>query len=1197
MKKKSKSPRSVTGSSASTHIEPQAAAPAAALVMPSAERTLTSFQAYQLLQNSGLFDPAYYAKTYPDAVDSGMDLALHFLEIGASEGRRPSAAFDVDFYLRQCEHIGIRPENPILHYLFEGRARGLSFAPISGLTGYLDKVEVGDGFVVLTGWVAGKDRRMPAQCPLVLNVLGKSFPISQLEFRQDLADADIAGGYAGFCVAVPVTAEAGKALEIDLTSTDGQVCRLARPAGQTKVFRPSGTIEGLGPAGVVGWIFDPSLQFSQRQAVLRYDDEIDEIVSLNVPRADLPFQVISVGTAGKSKTCGFRKDIGAVLTRLESARKARKPFVVVKLISSGVVLFTKKLEISRPEPRIAAPAAPLPAPEETTRPSGKPRMLVVSWDMGHNPVGRAYLLADMARAHFDVKLIGPQFPEYGHALWGPLQGQKLLPVEIFPGGDMAEFLRNAVAAVERNRADVVYVSKPRLPSLIFGYMMQLRHGCSVVVDSDDHELSFFKSDTPLDLPAAIAAAAADPSGSRMPHSEIWTRLGEHLMRYAGAVTVSNVNLKKKFGGTIVRHARNEKTFVVSPKRRSEVRHEFGIKDNQIAILFLGTPRPHKGIYQIAEVLNKIHDPRLVFVIVGTINDARVRNHLAQYKHANIKYFDNQPWARLHEIVAMADVAPVLQVRDHRIAEFQIPAKLTDAMALQVPVLASMVPPLEDFRDSGAFCWIKDNQDLERILRQRLKSHQALAGYVSSGRKLYEREFTYANNAARIRSAAAQAQGKAAPAEIENALAAIFKHAGVHFPYSKTSQAAKRLVQPKGTRKTQRDLVFFWKQNDSDIYGRRSDMMVKYLMESGRFRKILQLDRPLNLAQLNAMADSGPYSATHEGNMVYLSTMKRLLKMADQRGVARRTFLHRSGSLPESFLGRELPPRDAYGDFVREALQECGMEPNPLAWVCPVVFDYPQINAQIRFQQTVVDIVDDQRRWAGAEDYKRRVDQNYADVLKTGTLVVANCEPVKQGFRDLRKDIVVVPNGAEIFPQNANWALPRDLADIPRPIVGYVGNLRDRVDVAAIREMAEKRPDWSIVLIGSSGGSLDVLALNLLPNVHLLGVRPYETALHYIKHFDVAIMPHVKNSISDNMNPLKLYVYFALGVPIVTTDVSNIGDIGPYVSVAGSTKAFIRAVDDNLKGKSVKVTQAARSAVLKKVSWQYRVDEILSRLKL
>ena len=76
-------------------------------------------------------------------------------------------------------------------------------------------------------------------------------------------------------------------------------------------------------------------------------------------------------------------------------------------------------------------------------------------------------------------------------------------------------------------------------------------------------------------------------------------------------------------------------------------------------------------------------------------------------------------------------------------------------------------------------------------------------------------------------------------------------------------------------------------------------------------------------------------------------------------------------------------------------------------------------------------------------------------------------------------------------------------------------------------------------MGLAQGALEVLTLTDLANIHLLGVRPYDEALGYIKNFDVAIMPHINNELSQNMNPLKLYVYFSLGVPVVTTEVANI----------------------------------------------------------
>ena len=122
--------------------------------------------------------------------------------------------------------------------------------------------------------------------------------------------------------------------------------------------------------------------------------------------------------------------------------------------------------------------------------------------------------------------------------------------------------------------------------------------------------------------------------------------------------------------------------------------------------------------------------------------------------------------------------------------------------------------------------------------------------------------------------------------------------------------------------------------------------------------------------------------------------------------------------------------------------------------------------------------------------------------------------------------------------------------------------------------------------------MDVIALGELPNVHLFGVRKYEQALGYIKNFDVAIMPHAHNEISENMNPLKLYVYFALGVPIVTTEVANIGDIAPMAAVVQNAEGFIDAVQQALAGNCTRTEPAIRQALLQKVSWRTRVRDAL-----
>jgi glycosyltransferase involved in cell wall biosynthesis/SAM-dependent methyltransferase len=822
-----------------------------------------------------------------------------------------------------------------------------------------------------------------------------------------------------------------------------------------------------------------------------------------------------------------------------------------------------------------------------------PRMLVISWDMGHNPVGRSYLLADMARERFQVEFTGPSFKQFGDGIWPPIRGLTEIPTSIFEGGEFPVFLRNALDAVERHDPDVVYVSKPRLPSLLLGILFRLLKGSALLVDVDDHELSFFKEQTPLGLEDAMAAAETDPAGTKMPFGEVWTRLGETLVAHADAITVSNPALQRRFGGLFVRHGRNERSFRADPEVRARVRREFGLTPDDIAIVFIGTPRPHKGIYRIADALERIDDDRLVFVIIGTITDARTRAVFSKYKKARIRFFGNQPWERLHELIQMADQVAILQDPASPIAEYQIPAKLTDALSIGLPAIVTRVPPLEDLIAQQAVTVVDDDEDLDRVLRAAVRYEDLPPADIARVRRTFLSEFSFAVNSSRIemaeRIAAEASQMPPSPILAETVLR-IADHFEVEHPLLDRirGQAAPAVVR----RDAPFDLVFFWKQNDSDLYGRRSDMMVKYLLQSGRVRRILHFDRILSLSDLERNLDRGEHARLHQGNLVYLNTVRRVLRMADSPRVIRRSFLCRDGSKPQTALGRELPGRQEYPDFIRATMRETGFDSSAVAWVCPVVFDFPQIQSEIGFSQVIADLIDDQRKWQAKPDYMERVARNYQEILAEADLAVANCEPVREGFRDLRQDIVVVPNGAEIFAADQQWEVPEDLADLPRPIIGYVGNLRDRIDLELIEKLARRHPAWSVVLVGSAHDAKDVIALAArMPNIHLLGVRPYHEALAYIRHFDVAMMPHLSNALSENMNPLKLYVYYSLGVPIVTTEVANISDIGPLVSVAATHGDFLAAVEACIT-RGPPVGRSVDPAILATVSWRARVDAIM-----
>jgi len=194
-------------------------------------------------------------------------------------------------------------------------------------------------------------------------------------------------------------------------------------------------------------------------------------------------------------------------------------------------------------------------------------------------------------------------------------------------------------------------------------------------------------------------------------------------------------------------------------------------------------------------------------------------------------------------------------------------------------------------------------------------------------------------------------------------------------------------------------------------------------------------------------------------------------------------------------------------------------------------------------------------------------------------------------------IRLIPNGCELVP-------PPDFSRDGRfkrfessggPKLGYVGNLeKGKIDAELIKYLAEHRPDWHIFLIGSTHANPDILKLDEYSNIHFMGVVQYPDVRAWIKAFDVAILPHLNSEKTRSMNPLKLYVYCSLGVPVVATDIENLDELRFFVSIADGYDDFIKKVELSLKNRGRNISTSLKDCLLKN-TWDIRVDQVLSEI--
>ncbi len=76
------------------------------------------------LDNSGLFEAAWYLVQYPDVRDSDLEPLVHFCRHGWRERRMPNRYFDPEWYLEQYPDVRAAGVNPLLHYLRHGDHEG-----------------------------------------------------------------------------------------------------------------------------------------------------------------------------------------------------------------------------------------------------------------------------------------------------------------------------------------------------------------------------------------------------------------------------------------------------------------------------------------------------------------------------------------------------------------------------------------------------------------------------------------------------------------------------------------------------------------------------------------------------------------------------------------------------------------------------------------------------------------------------------------------------------------------------------------------------------------------------------------------------------------------------------------------------------------------------------------------------------------
>jgi glycosyltransferase involved in cell wall biosynthesis len=231
---------------------------------------------------------------------------------------------------------------------------------------------------------------------------------------------------------------------------------------------------------------------------------------------------------------------------------------------------------------------------------------------------------------------------------------------------------------------------------------------------------------------------------------------------------------------------------------------------------------------------------------------------------------------------------------------------------------------------------------------------------------------------------------------------------------------------------------------------------------------------------------------------------------------------------------------------------------------------------------IVDICDDPRYYPGeppwsAELLERAV--RVADVVTTSSRAL-ELEFMRLGARH----VVYVPNGvSDVFLQHP----PKPPAGKinSTPVLGFVGHIGPWIDFDLLEQVAQSLPNGRLDLVGSVAPEvrwrLDTLLD--LPNVQHRSPVPHADVPEVLSRFDIGLIPFVISPYTRAVNPIKLYEYAALNLPIVTTAFSpDLDQFKDVIAVGATAAAFVDAVREIVDGHRPQLTRPLAEAH----TWQH-----------
>jgi glycosyltransferase involved in cell wall biosynthesis len=224
------------------------------------------------------------------------------------------------------------------------------------------------------------------------------------------------------------------------------------------------------------------------------------------------------------------------------------------------------------------------------------------------------------------------------------------------------------------------------------------------------------------------------------------------------------------------------------------------------------------------------------------------------------------------------------------------------------------------------------------------------------------------------------------------------------------------------------------------------------------------------------------------------------------------------------------------------------------------------------------------------------------LINKSNFIMVTSDKLCQNIRNKRtNNVYLIGNGVDLdhFKMaTKDIAIPIDIKYVKKPIIGYIGVIDHWFDFELVTAISIAYPECSIILIGPSNKAIQkkLEKLESLGNIYVLGRKSYLELPNYLKAIDIAIIPFEVNSLTECVNPVKLYEYMASNKIIISSKLPELLKYDNCIYIANDLNEFVKLIKIALDNSGKEKKLGCMAKISEENSWDIKAKEIISLIQ-